>query len=53
MAAIEPICFAKPAQLGGSSSGVAAHYLNLSPLWRYVRLFAATRLASHSREARA
>jgi len=54
MAATEPICFAEPAQLGGSSFGSAALYLNsdLSPLWRYACLPVAVRQPLQVRELR-
>ena len=54
MAATEPICFAEPAQLGGSSFGYAGLCLNpdLSPLWRYACLHLSARLALQDWEPR-
>lgn len=54
MAATEAICFTEPAQLGGSSFGLAGLYLttDLHRLWRYARHLAVARLALQGREPR-
>jgi len=53
MAATEPICFAEPAQLGGSSFSPAV-YLNteFSLLWQYACLVAASRFSLQEPEPR-
>jgi len=52
MAATEAIRFAEPAQLGGSSFGLARLYVtpDIPPLWRYPCLFSVARLAFEGRE---
>jgi len=54
MAATQAICFPEPAQLGGSSFGLAVLYLtpDFHPLWRYPCLLAVARLPIQGREPR-